>query len=126
MLMPDFRMGTYSFLVKGLRMLQAELKKATVEEQEGGGASSSGKLDPLDAFMADNKAAGKTERKQEVAAKLAALATELEERTNWCSRSLGKVSRSSRYEYMLPAGGERQGRRRSARRDDQPGIAFEV
>ena len=60
-------------------VLQAELKKATVEEQEGGGASSSGKLDPLDAFMADNKAAGKTERKQEVAAKLAALATELEE-----------------------------------------------
>ena len=60
-------------------VLQAELKKATVEEQEGGGASPSGKLDPLDAFMADNKAAGKTERKQEVAAKLAALATELEE-----------------------------------------------
>ena len=58
--------------------LKKELMIATVEEQSGEDGSSA-TLDPLDAFMMDNKAAGKAQRKVDAEAKLQVLATEMAE-----------------------------------------------
>ena len=65
-------------LEKQQAALKKELMIATVEEQSGEDGSSA-TLDPLDAFMKDNKQAGKAQRKVDAVAKLQVLATEMAE-----------------------------------------------